>query len=107
MKRCWGTIEYLKTQQNALMITTVVRKESADTKEYESCQLTDMDVDMDEHKEELIFVPSAVSSSAGWRAPKFMCQAYCIAVAAKGWHSSTGSPMQQACFLHHVVGQGR
>ena len=31
--------------------TAVVRKESADTQEYESCQLNDMDVDMDGHKE--------------------------------------------------------
>ena len=36
----------------------VVRKESADTQEYESCQLSDMD-----EKEELSFIPSAVSSS--------------------------------------------
>ena len=31
--------------------TAVVRKESADTQDYESCQLNDMDVDMDGHKE--------------------------------------------------------
>ena len=37
-------------------------KESADTQEYESCQLSDMDVDMDEKKEELSFIPS----SAEW-----------------------------------------
>ena len=43
----------------------VVRKESADTQEYESCQLNAMDLDMDENKEELSFIPCAVSSSAG------------------------------------------
>ena len=33
-----------------------VPKESADTHEYESCQQNDVDVDMDEKKEELRFV---------------------------------------------------
>ena len=51
----------------------VVRRESADTQEYESCKLNDMDVHMDENKEEFSFIPSAVSSSAGWREPLFMC----------------------------------
>ena len=51
----------------------VVQKESADTQEYESCQQNDMDVDMDENNEELSFVPSAVSDSAAWHEPKFMC----------------------------------
>ena len=54
-----------------------MRKESADTQEYESCQLTDMDVDMDENKEEWSFIPSAVSSSAGWHEPKLMCDRQC------------------------------
>ena len=50
-----------------------VRKESADTQDYESCQWNDMDVDMDENMEELSFIPSVVSSSAGWLEPQFMC----------------------------------
>ena len=48
----------------------VVRGESADTKEYESFQLKGMEVDRDEHREELNFVLSAVSSSAGLQKPK-------------------------------------
>ena len=40
----------------------VVRRESADTQEYDSCQLNDMNVVVVEDKEELSFVPSAVSS---------------------------------------------
>ena len=51
----------------------MLRKESADTQEYESCQLNDMDVDMDENKQELSFIPIAVSDSAGWREPNIMC----------------------------------
>ena len=31
-----------------------------------SCQLDDMDVDMDRNKEELNFIPSAVGNSAAW-----------------------------------------
>ena len=45
----------------------MARKESADTQEYLSCQFNEMDVDTDENKEGLSFIPSAVSSSAGWR----------------------------------------
>ena len=48
-----------------------VRKESAVTQVSESCQQNDMDVDMDENKDELSFVPSAVSGTAGWHEPKF------------------------------------
>ena len=44
----------------------VLRRESADTQEYESCQRNDVDVDMCENKDELSFIPSAVVSSAGW-----------------------------------------
>ena len=40
----------------------VVRKESADTQEYQSCQQNDMDVD--ENMEELSSIPGAVSSAA-------------------------------------------
>ena len=47
----------------------MLRKESADTQEYESCQLNDMDVDMDENEQELSFIPIAVSDSAGWLEP--------------------------------------
>ena len=50
-----------------------MRKESADTQEYESCQQNDIEVVMHENKEELSFVPSAVSSSAGWHEPNFSC----------------------------------
>ena len=55
----------------------VVRKESADSQESESYQLNDMDVDMNENKEELSFIPSVVSRSAGWHEPKFMCDTQC------------------------------
>ena len=55
----------------------VVRKESADTQEYEPCQQNDMDVDMDENKEELRFVRSAVSDSAGWHEIKCRCHRQC------------------------------
>ena len=48
----------------------VVRKESADTGEYESCQLNNMDMDMNENVEELSSFPIAVRRSAGWREPK-------------------------------------
>ena len=36
-----------------------------------------MDVDTDENKDELSFMPSAVSSSTGWHEPKFMCDRQC------------------------------
>ena len=48
----------------------VVRKESANTLEHESRQLNDMD----ENKEELSFIPSAVSS---WHEPKLICDRQC------------------------------
>ena len=51
--------------------------ESPDAQEYESSQQNDTDVDVDEDKEELSFVPSAVSCSARWREPKFMCDRPC------------------------------
>ena len=52
----------------------VVRTESSDTQEYESCQLNDVEVDMFENKEESSFPsPVQVSSSAGWQEPQFMC----------------------------------
>ena len=41
-----------------------VRKESADTQEYESCHQNNMDVDRDEVKQELSVVRSASSASA-------------------------------------------
>ena len=43
-----------------------MRKKTAQTQEYESCQVNGMDVDMDENEEELSFIPSAVSRTAGW-----------------------------------------
>ena len=51
--------------------------ESAETLEYDSCQQNAMEVDRDEGKEELSFVPSAVSYSAEWREPRFMCDRQC------------------------------
>ena len=42
-----------------------VRKESAETQE--SCQQNDTEVDRDEGMEELSFVPSAVSDTAGFK----------------------------------------
>ena len=55
----------------------VVRKESENTQGYQSCQLNDKDVGMDEDKEEPTFIPSAVSKTAGWHAPKVMCDRQC------------------------------
>ena len=55
----------------------MVRKESADTQECETCQQNDMDVDVDVDKEEFSFVLLAVSCSAGWHEPKFMCDKQC------------------------------
>ena len=54
-------------------------KESADTQEYGSCQQNDMDldVDMNENNCELSFNTSAVSRTAGWNEPKFMCDREC------------------------------
>ena len=52
-------------------------KESADTLEYESCQLNDMEVDIDENKEESSCIPSALSSSVGWDEPQFTCDRQC------------------------------
>ena len=50
-----------------------IRKESASTQQHESCQQNDMEVDMEENKEERSFVPSSVSNSAGGHDPMFMC----------------------------------
>ena len=36
-----------------------------------------MEVDLPESKEERSFIPSAVSSSAGWHEAKFMCDRHC------------------------------
>ena len=55
----------------------VVRKESADTGEYESCQWNNMDMDMNENVEELSSFPIAVRRSAGWHKHKFMCDRQC------------------------------
>ena len=49
------------------------RKESAETQDYESCQQNGMGVDRDLDKEEMSFVPGAVSDSVGWHEPRFMC----------------------------------
>ena len=43
----------------------MVRKELGDTQESESWQLNDMDMDMNENKEELSFIPSVVTRTAG------------------------------------------
>ena len=54
-----------------------VWKESAETQKYESCQQNDMEVDKDENTVEMSFVASAVSDSAGWHEPSFMCDRQC------------------------------
>ena len=51
----------------------VVRKESAETQKYDSHKPKDMDVDIDENKEEVSFVPSAACDSAGWHEPRLRC----------------------------------
>ena len=45
--------------------------------ECESCQQNDMEVARDEGMEELSFVPSAVSDTAGWHKARFMCDKRC------------------------------
>ena len=68
-----------------------VRKESADTQECVSCQLNELEVDMDENKKELSFIPSAVRSWAGWHEPKFMCDKQCWKKALVRHHISNGA----------------
>ena len=63
-----------------------VRKESVETQEYESYQQNGMDADED--KEELCFVPSAVSSSAGFREARFKCGGRCRCEGFNGWDGS-------------------
>ena len=48
--------------------------------EHESCQPKDMEVNTGEGMEELSFIPSAVTGSAGWREllrTKYMCDKTC------------------------------
>ena len=59
------------------MRKAVVRKGSADTQECEPCQLDGRDVDMDENKGELSFIPRVVSSSTGWHEAHFMFDRQC------------------------------
>ena len=75
----------------------MLRKESADTQEYESCQLNDMDVDMDENKQELIFLPIAVSDSAGWREPNIMCDRQSTrSICQQRWQWKSSEPVSIA-----------
>ena len=60
-----------------------VRKESVDTQEYESCHLNDMGPYMDENTEDMSFIPTAMSNSAGWHEPKFMCDRQCTVLSAR------------------------
>ena len=65
----------------------VLRKESAETQEYESCLQTqdyvscqDMEEDDNKSLQAMDFVPSAVSDSAGWHEPlrvKYMSDKKC------------------------------
>ena len=50
---------------------SILVRKSADTQEYELCQRNVVEVNMGEDKRELNFVPSAVTSSVGWREPQF------------------------------------
>ena len=54
-----------------------LRKEAPETEECAPCQQNDVGVAMDEDKEALSLVPSAVSDSADWREPKFMYDGQC------------------------------
>ena len=54
-----------------------VRKESAGTQDNQPSQLNNMDVDVDENKKELSFIPIAVSSSDDWHLSKIMCDREC------------------------------
>ena len=62
-KSSLGQRTYLKKRK------AVAQKESADPQEYEWCQQNEMDVDTTKSLEELGFIASAVSDSAGWREP--------------------------------------
>ena len=78
----WGQLGSRHPKPKALEVkaSTWERKESADTKEYESCQQNGMEVDEEEGMEDLTFVPSAVSDWAGWHEPlrvKYMCDQKC------------------------------
>ena len=52
----------------------MVRKESTDSQEFESCQLNTIDMNVDENKEEVSFIRSVVNGRAGWHEPKFILQ---------------------------------
>ena len=76
-RRCRCRLAGVSVRSSQKKRKAVARKESAGTQEYESCHQNDMDLDMDENKEELRFVPSTVSRSAGWHEPKFRCDEQC------------------------------
>ena len=65
MSCAWGLAEQKRK--------VVVRDESADTHEYEANHTDGMDGDMGESKEELSFVPSAVSDRVQRHEPQFRC----------------------------------
>ena len=58
---------------NSARETHKKRREKSRPTRRSMSRVSDVEVDMDEHEEELSFIPIAVSSSAGWHDPKFMC----------------------------------
>ena len=54
-----------------------VRKQSAETQENESRRKNDLEVGRDEGMEELCFVPSAASDTAGCHTARFTCDKRC------------------------------
>ena len=63
-----------------------VRKESAETQEYKSCQQNDVEVHREQGMEELRFFLGAVSDTAGWHKARFMCDRRCMGEGFKFHH---------------------
>ena len=63
-----------------------------------------MHVDMDENKEELSFAPSALSDSAGWHEPEFMCDRQCQENISVLRHLSDGGRQRRAAHKKSLQG---
>ena len=66
---CWRDQSSIWRSAGCLQKKRKVRKESAETQDYVSCQQHDMELDNNKSLEEMGFVRSAVSGSSGWREP--------------------------------------
>ena len=78
----------------------MVREESADTEECGSCQLNNMDMDMDENQRNRATFP-AVSRSAVWHEPKFMCDKQCWEKGFK-YHAIASVIVEDECEPHMI-----